>query len=163
MTAASSPETVLDVRGLTISFVESDGSLDVLDNLSFQVQENSFVCLIGPSGGGKSTLLRAIGGLLSPTSGQILFPQQNKGGSLTGMVFQKPNLMPWRTVLENMAIRAAAAIAGVLSLLLISDVQPGNAPLYANAVLLLSITYLSQDCIILLQCICPHIPEAGQP
>lgn len=102
--AASSPETVLDVRGLTISFMESDGSLDVLDNLSFQVEENSFVCLIGPSGGGKSTLLRAIGGLLSPTSGQVLFPQQNKGGSLTGMVFQKPNLMPWRNLFDNISL-----------------------------------------------------------
>ena len=104
MTTASSPEIVLDVRGLTISFVESDGSLDVLDNLSFQVEENSFVCLIGPSGGGKSTLLRAIGGLLKPTSGQILFPLQNKGGNLTGMVFQKPNLMPWRNLFDNISL-----------------------------------------------------------
>jgi len=104
MTAASSPETVLDVRGLTISFVESDGSLDVLDDLSFQVEKNSFVCLIGPSGGGKSTLLRAIGGLLAPTSGQIIFPQQSHSQSLTGMVFQKPNLMPWRTLFDNISL-----------------------------------------------------------
>jgi len=104
MTEASSPDVVLDVRGLTISFVEADGSLDVLDNLSFQVEENSFVCLIGPSGGGKSTLLRAIGGLLLPTSGEILFPRHQQNSSLTGMVFQKPNLMPWRSVLENILL-----------------------------------------------------------
>jgi len=104
MTAASSPETVLDVRGLTISFVESDGSLDVLDDLSFQVEKNSFVCLIGPSGGGKSTLLRAIGGLLAPTSGQIVFPQNSHSESLTGMVFQKPNLMPWRNLFDNISL-----------------------------------------------------------
>jgi NitT/TauT family transport system ATP-binding protein len=104
MTAASYPEIALEVRGLTISFVESDGSLDVLDDLSFQVEKNSFVCLIGPSGGGKSTLLRAIGGLLAPTSGQIIFPQQSHSQSLTGMVFQKPNLMPWRTLFDNISL-----------------------------------------------------------
>jgi ABC-type nitrate/sulfonate/bicarbonate transport system, ATPase component len=104
MTEASSPDVVLDVRGLTISFVEADGSLDVLDNLSFQVEENSFVCLIGPSGGGKSTLLRAIGGLLSPTSGEILFPRHQQNSSLTGMVFQKPNLMPWRSLADNISL-----------------------------------------------------------
>ena len=104
MTAASSPEIALEVSGLTVSFVESDGSLDVLDDLSFQVEKNSFVCLIGPSGGGKSTLLRAIGGLLAPTSGQIIFPQQSHSQSLTGMVFQKPNLMPWRTLFDNISL-----------------------------------------------------------
>jgi len=104
MTAASYPEIALEVRGLTISFVESDGSLDGLDDLSFQVEKNSFVCLIGPSGGGKSTLLRAIGGLLAPTSGQIIFPQQSHSQSLTGMVFQKPNLMPWRTLFDNISL-----------------------------------------------------------
>ncbi len=92
------------MRGLTISFVERDGSLDVLEDLSFQVEKNSFVCLIGPSGGGKSTLLRAIGGLLAPTSGQIIFPQQSHSQSLTGMVFQKPNLMPWRTLFDNISL-----------------------------------------------------------
>lgn len=104
MTEVSSPDVVLDVRGLTISFVEADGSLDVLDNLSFQVEENSFVCLIGPSGGGKSTLLRAIGGLLLPTSGEILFPRHQQNSSLTGMVFQKPNLMPWRSLADNISL-----------------------------------------------------------
>ncbi len=78
MTAASSPEIALEVSGLTVSFVESDGSLDVLDDLSFQVEKNSFVCLIGPSGGGKSTLLRAIGGLLAPTSGRFSFHSKTK-------------------------------------------------------------------------------------
>jgi len=104
MTAASYPEIALEVRGLTISLVVSAGSLDVLDDLSFQVEKNSFVCLIGPSGGGKSTLLRAIGGLLAPTSGQIIFPQQSHSQSLTGMVFQKPNLMPWRTLFDNISL-----------------------------------------------------------
>jgi len=100
----SSPEIALEVRGLSIAFVETDGSLEVLDNLSFTIEANSFVCVIGPSGGGKSTLLRALGGLLNPSAGQILFPQPSHTGPQTGMVFQKPNLMPWRNLFENVSL-----------------------------------------------------------
>ncbi|MFZ3069868.1 MAG: ABC transporter ATP-binding protein [Anaerolineaceae bacterium] len=99
-----SPEIALDVRGLTVNFVENDGSLEVLDNLSFAVEQKAFVCVIGPSGGGKSTLLRTLGGLLKPTSGEILFPQHASQNQQTGLVFQKPNLMPWRTLYENISL-----------------------------------------------------------
>lgn len=100
----SSPEIALEVRGLSIAFVETDGSLEVLDNLSFAVEANSFVCVIGPSGGGKSTLLRALSGLLTPSAGEIIFPQQTHSGQQIGMVFQKPNLMPWRTLFQNVSL-----------------------------------------------------------
>ena len=100
----SSPKIALEVRGLSIAFVEIDGSLEVLDNLSFAVEANSFVCVIGPSGGGKSTLLRALSGLLTPSAGEIRFPQPNHTGPQTGLVFQKPNLMPWRTLFENVSL-----------------------------------------------------------
>jgi NitT/TauT family transport system ATP-binding protein len=100
----SSPEIALEVRGLSIAFVETDGSLEVLDTLSFSVEAKSFVCVIGPSGGGKSTLLRAISGLLTPSAGEIRFPQPSHSGSQTGLVFQKPNLMPWRTLFENVSL-----------------------------------------------------------
>lgn len=100
----SSPKIALEVRELTVNFIESDGSLEVLDNLSFSIEENAFVCFIGPSGGGKSTLLRALSGLISPTSGQIFFPQHANQKHQTGLVFQKPNLMPWRTLAENISM-----------------------------------------------------------
>jgi hypothetical protein len=90
MTAASSPETVLDVRGLTISFVESDGSLDVLDNLSFQVQGEFLVCLIGPSGGGKKHAPARDWRAAFTQLRSDLLPQQNKGGSLTAWCFRSP-------------------------------------------------------------------------
>lgn len=102
----SSTEPALSVQNLSVSFVESDGSLDVLDDISFDLQSSSFVSVIGPSGGGKSTLLRVIIGLVQPSQGQVVF--HDTSGSFEkpkiGMVFQKANLMPWRNVIENIAL-----------------------------------------------------------
>jgi NitT/TauT family transport system ATP-binding protein len=102
----SSGDPVLQVKNLRMSFLESDGSLEVLDDLSFSIQPHSFVSIIGPSGGGKTTLLRVLAGLEKPTSGEIIF--SNKGGRSAlprvGMVFQKANLMPWRTVTQNIML-----------------------------------------------------------
>lgn len=102
----SSPEPALRVSGLRVSFVEADGSLEVLDDISFDLQPCSFVSLIGPSGGGKSTLLRVLAGLVPPNAGQIYYdgkPQASTRPKI-GMVFQNANLMPWRTVLENITL-----------------------------------------------------------
>lgn len=102
----SSGDPVLQVKNLRMAFLESDGSLEVLDDLSFSIQPHSFVSIIGPSGGGKTTLLRVLAGLEKPTSGEIIF--RDKGGRSAlprvGMVFQKANLMPWRTVTQNIML-----------------------------------------------------------
>lgn len=102
----TSPEPALRVSGLRVSFVEADGSLEVLDDISLDLQPCSFVSLIGPSGGGKSTLLRVLAGLVPPNAGQIYYegkPQASIQPKI-GMVFQNANLMPWRTVLENITL-----------------------------------------------------------
>ena len=52
----SSTEPALSVQNLSVSFVESDGSLDVLDDISFDLQSSSFVSVIGPSGVGEHAL-----------------------------------------------------------------------------------------------------------
>jgi len=57
--------------------------------------------VIGPSGCGKSTLLRVLGGLLTPTNGEVVFAG---GEPRIGMVFQQSNLMPWRSVTENILL-----------------------------------------------------------
>jgi NitT/TauT family transport system ATP-binding protein len=82
------------------------GELRTLDDVSFSVEPQEFVCLVGPSGSGKSTLLRLLAGLLLPTSGQVLFEGQPLTGPRRrmGFVFQKANLMPWRTVLANVTL-----------------------------------------------------------
>ena len=93
----------LQVRGLTVTFQDTNGGLEALDEISFDVWPQEFVCVIGPSGSGKSTLLRVLSGLLPPTGGEVTFAGDNRRPRL-GIVFQQANLMPWRTVLENIAL-----------------------------------------------------------
>ena len=100
----SQSDVALEVRDLEVSFVETDGYLEVLDKISFSIERNAFVCIVGPSGGGKSTLLRAVAGLIQPTGGEVRFPGGFEGKAQTGLVFQKPNLLPWRTLKDNISL-----------------------------------------------------------
>jgi len=104
MMTSLAADPALQVSSLSVSFLEEDGSLEVLDNLTFSIERNAFVCLVGPSGGGKSTLLRTLAGLIKPAGGKILFPLHHGTTPQTGLVFQQPNLMPWRRLTENIAL-----------------------------------------------------------
>lgn len=97
---------MLEVRGLSVIFPDGEAGLQVLDDLSFSVSREEFLCVLGPSGSGKSTLLRVLAGLLPPTRGEVLYAGERLGGPRRGIgfVFQKANLMPWRTVLENITL-----------------------------------------------------------
>ncbi len=76
-----------------------------LNAFSLDIKPGSFVSLIGPSGCGKSTLLRLIGGLDTPSQGEILLDGKKiaKPGSDRGFAFQGSNLFPWLTVEKNIA------------------------------------------------------------
>ncbi len=99
-------DSILIVRNLSEVFPNGNGGLHALEQISFSVQEQQFLCVIGPSGSGKSTLLRILAGLLPPTRGEVLFKGERLDGprSGVGFVFQKANLMPWRTVQENILL-----------------------------------------------------------
>lgn len=83
--------------------------IPVLENVSLQIETSAFVAMVGPSGVGKSTLLRILAGLLRPSSGHLQFAQERQQEPI-GLVFQRDNLMPWRTTYEN--IRLPLELAG---------------------------------------------------
>ena len=112
-TAAESPP-VLEVRNLHLSF----GANEVLKGISLSVPEGGILAIIGPSGSGKSSLLRCMNLLNSPSAGSVRvkdrqidflsdwqkrFPDKAQAAfrSNTGMVFQHFNLFPHMTVLAN--------------------------------------------------------------
>jgi NitT/TauT family transport system ATP-binding protein len=94
----------LKVRDLTQSFPRDDGSeLTVLDHLTLDVQDKEFVCILGSSGCGKTTLLRLIAGLDTARAGTIFLDGEEMRGptSKVGFVFQEYSLFPWRSVIDN--------------------------------------------------------------
>ncbi len=95
----------VSVRDVSKTYDTGGDTLQALDGVSFDADTGEFVCLVGPSGCGKTTLFRIIGGLESPTSGEVLLsgdPVTEPTPSL-GIVFQEYHLFPWRTVRENVA------------------------------------------------------------
>lgn len=88
------------------------GDLTVLKDISVKVKEKEVVVIIGPSGSGKSTLLRCINGLEKPTSGEVFFDGMPVNGEKNinevrtevGMVFQRFNLFPHMTVIQNLML-----------------------------------------------------------
>jgi NitT/TauT family transport system ATP-binding protein len=96
----------LTIRSLGQSFRRDDGwTLNVLSDLSFDVKDKEFVCILGSSGCGKTTLLRLIAGLDTATSGSITLDGETITGPnpKVGFVFQEYSLFPWRTVIDNIA------------------------------------------------------------
>ena len=93
---------ILRIQQLGIVFKDSNSGLRALEDVSFNVHSREFLCVLGPSGSGKTTLLRLIAGLLPASTGQISFSELKQ--PRIGMVFQQANLMPWRTVLENIML-----------------------------------------------------------
>jgi len=93
---------ILTIRNLSAVFPDSNGGFRALQDVSFDVHPQEFVCVLGSSGSGKTTLLRILAGLLPPTSGSFTFGHGEQPS--TGMVFQQANLMPWRTVIENIKL-----------------------------------------------------------
>jgi NitT/TauT family transport system ATP-binding protein len=91
------------IEKLTKQYLDRRGlATEALEDINLVVDENEFVVVVGPSGCGKSTLLNLIAGLISPTSGQVVFEgERSRTQPQTAMVFQDFALFPWRTVYKN--------------------------------------------------------------
>ena len=94
-------EYKVEVNNLCKNF----GSLEVLKDCSFKIRKGEFVCVVGPTGCGKTTFLNALTCLIPITSGEILIdgvkadPKKHN----ISFVFQEPSAMPWLTVEDNIA------------------------------------------------------------
>ena len=92
----------LEVKNVSVSF---DGK-QVLEDVTIELNRGELVCLLGVSGGGKTTLFNVISGLLRPDAGQVLLD----GGDITGRpgsisyMLQKDLLLPYRTIEDNVAL-----------------------------------------------------------
>lgn len=93
----------LEIKNLGLDYHTKTGVIRALDSLDLKIEQKEFVCILGASGCGKSSLLKIIAGFEKPTEGTALF----KGEEITdiswnrGVVFQEPNLYEWLTVEKN--------------------------------------------------------------
>ncbi|MGQ9564932.1 MAG: ABC transporter ATP-binding protein [Candidatus Bathyarchaeales archaeon] len=96
----SQPKVV--VENLSKTYTTKEGTqVEALENISFHVNERELLCIIGPNGCGKTTLLRLIAGIDVPTRGTILIDNQETKPGRTALIFQEFSLFPWRTVIDN--------------------------------------------------------------
>jgi NitT/TauT family transport system ATP-binding protein len=101
--AAGAGKPAVRLTGVSKIYGTGRASLLALDNVSLTVAEGEFVCLIGASGCGKSTMLSLVAGLDTATSGEI-----STEGKRVTLMFQEPALFPWLTAAKNveLALRA---------------------------------------------------------
>jgi ABC-type nitrate/sulfonate/bicarbonate transport system ATPase subunit len=94
---------------LEVSGIGKDYAIPVLDSVSFAAEAGEFVCLLGPNGCGKTTLLRIIGGLEPATRGRVTLDGrpvvfEARHDRRVGVVFQEDRLLPWLSLRDNVAL-----------------------------------------------------------
>jgi NitT/TauT family transport system ATP-binding protein len=101
----SSGRGMIDLRHVSKTFRKQDEIVDAVRDISLTIAQKEIVAIIGPSGCGKSTLLNMIAGLYAPSSGSIVYKGARVSDINTdvGYMTQKDNLLPWRTVRDNVA------------------------------------------------------------
>ncbi len=101
----SRPTPLLELKNITKDYVDDRGKKTVvLNSINLSINHHEYISIVGPSGGGKSTLLRIIMGLETCTTGELLLkgkPLKGKIDPHMAMVFQSFGLFPWLTVVEN--------------------------------------------------------------
>jgi len=96
----------LELTGLTKTFQTPEGPIVAVENVNAIIQEGEFVCILGHSGCGKSTVLSIIAGLQQATFGGVVIDgtQVDEPGADRAVVFQSPCLLPWLTARQNVAL-----------------------------------------------------------
>lgn len=106
---------MLKVKNVSKIYKKRNQEVKAIDNISLDIPKGDFISIIGPSGSGKSSLLLMLGGMLSPTAGQILIDEKsiydldsNERASIRqkkiGFVFQTFNLIPYLSAFQNVQV-----------------------------------------------------------
>ena len=97
--------SVLEVKNVSKAYPnrKGDEARVVLRDINLTIEENEFICIVGPSGGGKTTLLNLMAGFEKPNTGHLYYRGEEITGTSRsrGVVFQEFSLMPWMNVLKN--------------------------------------------------------------
>jgi NitT/TauT family transport system ATP-binding protein len=101
---------MLDIRGLAVTYASSRGPFKAVDDFTLAVGHGEFVSILGPSGCGKSTVLSIVAGLMNATRGEARIAGTPVAGPRpdVGVVFQQANLLPWRSVIDNVLLPIVA-------------------------------------------------------
>jgi len=132
---------MLELKNVSFQVQEGETSLDIVDNVSLTLQENTFTVITGPNGGGKSTLARLIMGIVKPTSGKIYWdgeditdmPIHERARRGIGYAFQQPPRFKGMTVRQ------------LLSLAHGSELPEADCCEYLTGVGLCSMDYLDRE------------------
>jgi NitT/TauT family transport system ATP-binding protein len=92
------------IENISKFYLANGNKIQALDTVNLVIDDGEFICVVGHSGCGKTTLLNILAGFLKPSEGKITFNQSNSTNSLEndiGIVFQEYALFPWRTSIEN--------------------------------------------------------------
>jgi NitT/TauT family transport system ATP-binding protein len=97
---------IVEFEDVTKVFFKGDMPVQALGRLNLAVREGELLAVVGPSGCGKSTLLNMTAGLMAPGTGAIRYKGQAIRGANTQVAYvtQKDNLLPWRTVAQNIRL-----------------------------------------------------------
>ena len=97
---------ILEIRNIYKVFMKEESEFLALEDVNLQVAVGEFMCILGPTGCGKSVTLQIVAGLLEQTSGVVYLDgvEERGPGPHKGMVFQEYALLPWRNVRENVEI-----------------------------------------------------------
>ncbi len=109
------PQPIIELRHVSKLYHKGNADIHPLDDLSLAIDQGDFVALMGPSGSGKTTLLNLLGGLDTPTSGEVIVCGQNLGqlssrqlarwrSDHVAYVFQAYNLLPVLTAYQNVEL-----------------------------------------------------------
>ena len=106
--SSNDAQPALSMENISMVFGEGEAAKTIINEISFSVSKGEFLCIVGASGCGKTTLLRMLCGLTAPTLGEIAFMGEKVCGPSRdrAMVFQDYGraLLPWRTVAQNIAL-----------------------------------------------------------